>query len=70
MPLYFHLVDFIEHIWHKTLLMGYPKRLEITRVCSLNGFQMAMGLFEGHSSLFLRVLFNIMILFTSTVLYK
>ena len=41
----FQLVAFVrEHIWHKALLMGYPVRFELIRVCSLNGFQLVMGL--------------------------
>ena len=52
----FQFVAFVrERIWHKVLLMGYSMRLEITCVCSLNGFQLAKGLHGGHSSLFLRV---------------
>ena len=53
---YFQLVTFVRKlIWHKALLMGYSMRLELIRVCSLNGFQLVMGLYEGHTSLFLRV---------------
>ena len=33
-------------------------RLELTSVCSLNGFQLLMGLYRGHSTLFLRVCFD------------
>ena len=45
----FHLVAFVrEHIWHKVLLMGYSMRLELTHVCSLNAFQLVMGLYSGH----------------------
>ena len=52
----FQLVAFIRvHIWHKALLMGYSMKLELTRVCSLNGFQLVMGLYGGYFSLFLRV---------------
>ena len=41
---YFQLVAFVrEHIWNKALLMGYLMRLELTRVCSLNDFQLVMG---------------------------
>ena len=48
------LVAFIrEHIWHKALLIGYSMRF--THVCSLNGFLLVMGLYRGHTSLFLRV---------------
>ena len=43
--------------------MGYSMRLELTRVCSLNGFQLVMGLYGGHSSLFLWVF--ILVCFTS-----
>ena len=35
--------------------MGYLMRLELTHVCSLNGFQLVMGFYEGNSSLILRV---------------
>ena len=53
----FQLVSFIiEHIWHKALVMVYSMRFELTCVCSLNGFQLVMGLDRGHSSLLLRVL--------------
>ena len=52
----FQLLAFVrEHIWHKALLMGYSMKLEFTCVCSLNGFKLVMGLYGGHSSLFLRV---------------
>ena len=43
------------YVWHKALLMGYSMRLELTHVCCLNGFQLVMTFYEGHSSLFLRV---------------
>ena len=36
--------------------MGYSMRLELTRVWSLNDFQLVMTLYNGYSSLFLRVL--------------
>ena len=40
----FQLVAFFrERIWHKALLMGYSVRLELTRVCSLNGFSVCYG---------------------------
>ena len=53
---YFQFVAFVkEHIWYKALLMGYSMRLELTLVCSLNGFQLVMGLYGSHSTLFLRV---------------
>ena len=46
----FQLVAFVrEHIWHKAFLMGYSMRLELTGVCSLNGFQLVIGLHRGHS---------------------
>ena len=32
-----------EHVWHKTLLMGYSMRLEPTDVCNLNEFQLIMS---------------------------
>ena len=52
----FQFVDFVrEHIWHKAFLMGYSMRLEHTRVCSLNVFQLVMGFHGGHFSLFLSV---------------
>ena len=39
----FQLDAFVrEHVWYKTLLMEYLTRLELTRVCSLNGFQLVM----------------------------
>ena len=41
---YFRLVAFVrEYIWQKTLLMEYSVRLELTRVYSLNDFQMVMS---------------------------
>ena len=52
----FHLVAFIrEHVLLKVLLMGYPMRLELTIVCSLNDFQLIMSFYGGYSSLFLKV---------------
>ena len=36
-------------------LLMYSMRLELTRVCSLNGFLLVMGFYGGHISLFLRV---------------
>ena len=42
----FQLVAFFrEHVWHKALLMGYS-RLELTVVCSLNGFQLVIGFLD------------------------
>ena len=35
--------------------MGYSMRFELALVCSLNGFKLVMGLYGGHSSLFLSV---------------
>ena len=32
--------------------MRYSMRVELTRVCSLNGFQLVMGLYRGHSLFF------------------
>ena len=52
----FQLVAFVkEHIWQKTLLLGYSMRVELTRVYNLNSFQLVMDSYESHSSLFLRV---------------
>ena len=52
----FQLIALVrEHIWHKALFMGYLLRLELTCVCSLNGFQLVMSFYEGHSSLFHKV---------------
>ena len=43
----FQLVAFArEHIWHKALLIGYLMILELSRVCSLNDFQLVMGLYR------------------------
>ena len=40
----FQLVVFVrEYTWHKALLMGYSMRYELTRICSLNAFQLVMG---------------------------
>ena len=33
------------HVWHKALLMVYSMRLELTRIRSLNGFQLVMFFF-------------------------
>ena len=50
----FQLVAFIrEHIWHKALLMGLSMGLEFTCVCSLNGFQLVIGLYGGYSFFYL-----------------
>ena len=47
------LVVFVmEHIGHKALLMGYSVRLELTSVCSLNDFQLVIGLYRGHPPFF------------------
>ena len=49
----FQLVAFVrEHIWNKALLMGYSMRLELTSFCSLNDFQLVMGLYRGHPLFF------------------
>ena len=54
----FQLDAFVtEHIWHKTLLMGYSMRFELTRVCSLNGFHFVKGFYRSHFSLFLKSVF-------------
>ena len=50
----FSLFLSLENIWHRALLMGYSIKLEFTRVCSLNGFHLVMGLYRVHSCLFLR----------------
>ena len=50
----FLLVAFVrEHTWHKVLLMGYSKRLELIRVCGLNDLQLVMGLYRDHPLFFL-----------------
>ena len=55
----FQVVPFVrENIWHKALLMGYSIRLEITLVCSLNVFQLVMGLCKGHSLFFLEYVYR------------
>ena len=55
---YFQLVAFVkEHIWHKALLMGYSMRLELTRVCSLNYFQLLMSLYRSHPLFFLECVY-------------
>ena len=52
----FQLVSFFrEHIWYKALLMEYSVILELTHVCSLDGFQLILCIYGGHCSLFLRV---------------
>ena len=38
--------------------MGYSMRLELTCFCSLNDFQLVVGLYRGHP-LFLRVCFTL-----------
>ena len=37
--------------------MGHSMRLELTRVCSLNDFQLVMGLFRGHPIFFLECVY-------------
>ena len=54
----FQLEAFVrEHIWHKALLIEYSIRLELTRVFSLNGFQLIV-FYECWSFLFLRASFS------------
>ena len=54
----FQLVAFVrEHIWHKALLMGYSMRLKLTHVCSLNDFQLVMGLYRGFPLFFLECIY-------------
>ena len=61
----FQLVAFVsEYTWHKALLIEYSMRFELTRICSLNCFQLVMGLYGGHSSLFLFASFIIMFPFS------
>ena len=37
--------------------MGYSMRLELTRVYSLNDFQLVMGLYRGHLLFFLKCVY-------------
>ena len=39
------------------LLIRYSMRLELIRVCSLNGFQLVMGLYRGYSLFFLECVY-------------
>ena len=56
----FQLFAFVrEHIWRNALLMEYLMRLELTRVFSLNGFQLVMGLYRCHFSFFSLGLFTL-----------
>ena len=41
------------NVWKKALLM----RTDLTRVCCLNVFRLVMGLYNGHSSLFLECVY-------------
>ena len=41
----------------EALLMGYLMRLELTLVCSLNDFQLVMGLCRGHLLFFLECVY-------------
>ena len=45
------------YIWHKALLMGYSMILELICVCSLNDFQLVMGLDRGHPLFFLECVY-------------
>ena len=56
--IYFVLTYVYVSRWHKSFLMWYFERLESTHLCSLNGFHLVMGFYDGLSSLFLSV-FNI-----------
>ena len=57
----FQLVAFVrEHIWHKALLMGYSMRLELTRVCSVNDFQLVMDLYRSLPVFFLECVYLIL----------
>ena len=49
----------------QSLVNGVHIEIELIRVCSLNSFQLVMGIYGGHSSLFLRVclLFKIVLQF-------
>ena len=51
----FQLVTFIrEHIYYKALLMGYSVGLELTRVCSFDGFLLFMVYMEGNPLIFFK----------------
>ena len=54
---------------HIAFLIGFSMRLELSRVCSLNGFQLVIGLYRGHSSLFLRVCLIGSILYLPLIFY-
>ena len=46
-----------KHIWHKALLMEYSMRLDLSSVCSLNDFQLVVGLYRGHHLFFLECVY-------------
>ena len=55
---FFQLDAFVrERILHKALFMGNSMRLELTRVCSLNDFQLVMGLYRGLPLFFLECVY-------------
>ena len=50
----FKLDTFVrEHEWHKAFLMKSSIRFELTRICSLNGFRLGMGIFMKVGPLFI-----------------
>ena len=52
----FQLASFFrEHVWHKASLIGYAMKLKLICVGILNGFQLVMGFYGGHSSHFFRM---------------
>ena len=52
-----------EPVWSKVYLMGYSLKLDLTRVCSLNGFYFWVFFNERWSFLFLWVCFSYSTLF-------
>ena len=54
----FQLVAFVrEHVWHKTYLMGYSMRLELTRASSINDLSGQTSLYRGRYSSFLECVY-------------
>ena len=60
----FQLIAYVrEHIWHKALLIGYPMRIELTR---LNDFLLVMVYIEVFLSFYLSV-FYLSLLYPSLI---
>ena len=62
----FQLDAFVrEHVGHNTYLMGYSMRLELTCVCSLNGFYLLFVFFMKAGPSFFLVCVSLSLLFPS-----